>query len=104
MNVQYEQNLWGKIDLLHEKFHREYTHMINFLDMITKFQIACSDFAKTLKSVLSKKIILADSKETTLYKSMESFYKCILVHSQLFNETNESFKLTLIEPITKSIN
>ena len=35
---------------------------------------------------------------------MESFYKCILMHSQQFNETNESFKLTLIEPITKAIN
>ena len=104
MSVQYDQNLWGKVDLLHEKYHREYTHMTNFLEMMTKFQIACSDFAKTLKTVLSKKITLADSKETTLYKSMESFYKCILIHSKLFNETSESFKLTLIEPITKAIN
>ena len=104
MNVQYEDNLWGKIDLLHDKFHREYTHMTNFLEMITKLQIACADFAKTLKTVLTKKITLADSKETTLYKSMESFYKSILIHSQLFNETNESLKLTLIEPITKAIN
>ena len=78
--------------------------MTNFLEMITKLQIACSDFAKTLKTVLSKKITLADSKETTIYKSMESFYKYILIHSQLFNETNECLILTLIEPITKANN
>jgi L-fucose mutarotase/ribose pyranase (RbsD/FucU family) len=35
---------------------------------------------------------------------MDSFRKCLLTHSQVFNETNESFKSTIIDPITKSIN
>lgn len=102
--MQYEQNLWGKVDLLHEKYHREHTYMIHFIEMITKFQLACLDFSKNLKSVLNKKFTLADSQDSTVYKSMESFKQCLSTHSNVFNEANESFKSILIDPITKSIN
>jgi L-fucose mutarotase/ribose pyranase (RbsD/FucU family) len=104
MNIQYDEHLWGKVDFLHERYHREHNYMNHFLEMITKFQLACSDFSKNIKNVLNKNLILADSKESTLYKSMDSFRKCLLTHSQVFNETNESFKSTIIDPITKSIN
>ena len=104
MNIQYDEHLWGKVDFLHERYHREHNYMNHFLEMITKFQLACSDFSKNIKNVLNKNLVLADSKESTLYKSMDSFRKCLLTHSQVFNETNESFKSTIIDPITKSIN
>ena len=104
MNIQYDEHLWGKVDFLHERYHKEHNYMNHFLEMITKFQLACSDFSKNIKNVLNKNLVLADSKESTLYKSMDSFRKCLLTHSQVFNETNESFKSTIIDPITKSIN
>ena len=40
----YELNLWNKVDYLHERYQREYTHITNFLDMLTTFQTSCSDF------------------------------------------------------------
>jgi L-fucose mutarotase/ribose pyranase (RbsD/FucU family) len=104
MNIQYDEHLWGKVDFLHERYHKEHNYMNHFLEMITKFQLACSDFSKNIKNVLNKNLVLADSKESTLYKAMDSFRKCLLTHSQVFNETNESFKSTIIDPITKSIN
>ena len=104
MNIQYDEHLWGKVDFLHERYHKEHNYMNHFLEMITKFQLACSDFSKNIKNVLNKNLILADSQDSTLYKSMDSFRKCLLTHSQVFNETNESFKSTIIDPITKSIN
>ena len=104
MSVIYEQYLWNKIDFLHERYHREHTQMTHFLEIISKFQMSCLEFSKSLKSVLNKKLKLADSEETTLFKSMESFTKCLLTHSQLFNETNESIKSSLIDPVTKAIN
>jgi hypothetical protein len=104
MSIIYEQHLWNKIDFLHERYHKEHTQMSHFLEIISKFQLACLEFSKSLKTVLNKKLKLADSEESTLYKSMESFTKCLLTHSQLFNETNESIKSNLIEPITKVIN
>ena len=54
MTDLYETNLWGKIDYLHERYQREHTHISNFLDMITRFQNACSDFSKSISSILTK--------------------------------------------------
>ena len=103
-SIKYEEVLWGKIDLLHERYHKEYIHISHFLEIMTKFQMACFDFSKTLKNILNKKLVIADSDSSTLNKSMENFIKCLSVHSQVFNETNESIKSTIIEPITKAIN
>ena len=103
MSVQYEENLWNKIDFLHERYHKEHTSLIHILEIMAKFQIACADFSKTLKVVLNKNYTLSDDKSSTIYKSFESFIKLISTHSQVFNEINEGIKSTLLEPITKSI-
>ena len=104
MSVLYEQNLWGKIDLLHDRYHKQHTHMTHFLEMMSKFQYSCSEFSKNIKNVLNKKYTLADSETSTLFKSMESFTKLLSIHSEVFNEANESIKTNLLEPITKSIS
>ncbi len=104
MSLVYEEKLWNKIDLLHDRYCKEHTHMNHFLEMMSKFQLACSDFSKNLKTVLNKKLSLVDSEESTLYNLMESFTKNLLIHSQAFNETNESLKTSLIDPIAKAIN
>lgn len=104
MSALYEQNLWGKIDLLHERYHREHNHMTHFLEIISKFQYACSEFSKTIKNILNKKYSLADTESSTLYKSMDNFIKCLSTHSEVFNNASESIKTTLIEPITKNIS
>ena len=104
MSALYEQNLWGKIDLLHERYHREHNHMTHFLEIISKFQYACSEFSKTIKNILNKKYSLADTEASTLYKSMDNFIKCLSTHSEVFNNASESIKTTLIEPITKNIS
>ena len=102
MTDLYESNLWDKIDYLHERYQREYTHISNFLDMITKFQIACSEFSKSLTAILSKNYILSESNSSTIYQSMEYFYKCLLLHSESFKEISESLKINST-PVIKSI-
>ena len=103
MTDLYETNLWGKIDYLHERYQREHTHISNFLDMITRFQNACSDFSKSITSILSKNYILSESNTSTIYKSMENFYKTLLIHAESFKETFESIKINSI-PVLKSIS
>ena len=102
MTDLYESNLWGKIDYLHERYQREYTHIFNFLDMITKFQMACSEFSKALTAILTKNYILSESNSSTIYQSMENFYKCLLLHSESFKEISESLKINST-PVIKSI-
>ena len=104
MSALYETNLWNKIDLLHERYHREHNHLTHFLEMISKLQYACSEFSKTLKTVLNKKYALADTEASTLYKSMEHFIKCLSTHSEAFNEASESMKTIILDPITKNIS
>ena len=99
----YEENLWGKIDYLHERYQREHNHINNFLDMISRFQMACLEFSKQITSILGRNYILSESNASTLYKSMENFYKLLLMHSEAFKETFESIKINL-SPVTKSIS
>ena len=99
----YEENLWNKIDYLHERYHREHNHISNFLDMMTKYQNACLEFSKQITNILNKNYILSESNTSSLYKSMENFYKLLLMHSQAFKETFESIKINL-SPVTKSIS
>ena len=103
MTDLYETNLWGKIDYLHERYQREHTHISNFLDMVTRFQNACLDFSKSISAILNKNYILAESNTSTIYKSMENFYKTLLILSESFKETFESIKLNSA-PVLKSIS
>ena len=103
MTDLYETNLWGKIDYLHERYQREHNHISNFLDMISKFQIACADFSKAILSILNKNYILSESNTSTIYQSMENFYKTLLIHSESFKETSESIKINTL-PLMKSIS
>jgi len=98
----YEKNLWGKIDYLHERYNREYNHISNFLDMMTKFHNACFEFSKTITNVLNKNYILSESNTSTIYKSMENYYKCLSIHATTFKETFESIKINILS-VTKSL-
>ena len=104
MKNQYEQNLWNKIDFLHDRYHRQYTYMSHFMDIMTKYHQACSDFSKTIKNILSKNLSLSDDISSTWNNSMKSFTKCLSSHSQLFLQTSENIKTTIIEPITKNLS
>ena len=99
----YEENLWGKIDYLHERYNREHNHISNFLDMMSKYQNACFEFSKQITNILNKNYILSESNTSTLYRSMQNYYKVLLIHSKAFKDTFESIKINLL-PVTKSIS
>ena len=104
MSFQYEQNLWNKIDLLHERYIRHHTYMIHFVEVMNKYHQACFDFSKSIKNIISKNYSLSDDNPSTWNNSMKSFIKCLSNHSQLFQQTSENIKLVITEPILKSLN
>jgi len=104
MNSQYEENLWNKIDFLHQRCQKEHTYLTHFLEIMSKFQSACDNFGKTIKSIINKNYILSDEGDSTLNKSIEIFIKCLSTYSQAFNETSDTIKTTILEPISKSIS
>ena len=103
MSSLYEQNLWNKIDFLHERYTRHHTYMSHFLDIMSRYHQACFDFSKSIKNIISKNYSLSDDESSTWNNSMKSFINCLLSHSQLFLQTSENIKNTIIDPITKSL-
>ena len=99
----YELNLWNKVDYLHERYQREYTHITNFLDMLTRFQTSCSDFSKSISAIIGKNYILSESSSSTIYQAMENFYKLLFKYEESFKETAESIRINSI-PVIKSIS
>ena len=104
MSAQYEENLWNKVDLLHQRSQKEHTYLTHFLDIMSKFQTACDNFGKTIRAIVNKNYILFDEGDSTLKTSIENFIKCLSTYSQIFNETSETIKTTILEPISKSIS
>ena len=103
MSSLYEQNLWNKIDFLHERYIRHHTYMSHFLDIMSRYHQACFDFSKSIKNIISKNYSLSDDESSTWNNSMKSFINCLSSHSQLFLQTSENIKNTIIDPITKSL-
>ena len=103
MSSLYEQNLWNKIDFLHERYTRYHTYMSHFLDIMSRYHQACFDFSKSIKNIISKNYSLSDDESSTWNNSMKSFINCLSSHSQLFLQTSENIKNTIIDPITKSL-
>ena len=104
MSTQYEENLWNKVDFLHQRCQKEHTYLTHFLEIMAKFQSACDNFGKTIKAIINKNYILSDEGDSTLNNSIENFIKCLSTYSQAFNETSETIKTTILEPISKSIS
>ena len=104
MSAQYEENLWNKVDLLHQRSQKEHTYLTHFLEIMSKFQTACDNFGKTIRAIVNKNYILFDEGDSTLKTSIENFIKCLSTYSQIFNETSETIKTTILEPISKSIS
>ena len=103
MSSLYEQNLWNKIDFLHERYTRHHTYMSHFLDIMSRYHQACFDFSKSIKNIISKNYSLSDDESSTWNNSMKSFINCLSSHSQLFLQTSENIKNTIIDPISKSL-
>ena len=104
MSFQYEQNLWNKIDLLHERYTRHHTYMIHLIEVLSKYHQACFEFSKTIKNILSKNYSMYDDTPSTFNNSMKSFIKTLSTHSQLFLQTSENIKTLITEPMLKSLN
>ena len=47
-DLKYENELWGKVDFLHDRYKKKHLYVSNFIEIITKYQNACLNFSKSL--------------------------------------------------------
>ena len=103
MEEKYEEQLWGKVDFLHEKSKQEHNYLSMFLDVISKFNIILSDFSKSIDNIKNRKSKIIDDKDTTIYKLSHSFKQTLKFHVDEFKECSSHMKLTIIDPMVQSI-
>ena len=102
MTDLYVHNFWNKAEFLHERFQKKHLHIMNFFEMITKFQHACTAFSDSIQDILENNYILAESKSSTMYDAMEKFQRLLFKYKDSFKEVAGSIKINM-KPITVTI-
>ena len=100
-DLKYENELWGKVDFLHDRYKKKHLYVSNFIDIITKYQNACLNFSKSLSIIVNKNYQLFEEKNTTLYKSIESLLSLVNLQSEEYNEFFNNIKSNILEPTMK---
>ena len=93
MTDLYVQNLWNKVEYLHERYQKRHLYICNFFEMLTKFHQACSAFSEAVQDILENNYILAESKTSTLYDAMERFQRLLFKYKDSFKEVAGSIKI-----------
>ena len=99
MTEKFEEKLWGRIDFLHEKYRKDYTRLQNFGEILTKFQNACQDFAKSLNNAINKKYKIIEEKPSTMYNLIQSLMVYYSQHVTEYTETYTIIKTRIIGPV-----
>lgn len=102
--LKYEDNLWGKVDFLHNRYHKIYSNLKHFLEMITKFQLAFQNFSKSINFISNKNYKIYSDNKLSLYPVIGSIPKNISLHSKEFAEFSEFIHSKIIEQGSKSLN
>ena len=101
---KYEDNFVGKIDFLHERYHKTRNNLLEYLEILKKYKIACFDFSKILEDISKKKHEIFEDKTSTLYTSLESVTLNIKTQSEEFAECSDFIQTKIIDQIKKTIN
>ena len=105
MNNVYEENLWGKVNFLHERYHNWHKKLSNLLDIISRFQNACVDFSKSLTNNLRKNSSISEDINSTINNALNNFNDYISHQSIAYSDISESIKTKInINQISKMIS
>ena len=98
---KYDEELWGKVEFLHDRYKRKHLYVSNFIEIINKFQNACLSFSKSLMLIISKNYQLLEEKNNSIYTTIENLLSFINLQSQEYNELYINLKSNILEPTNK---
>ena len=102
--LKYEDNLWGKIEFLHNRYNHLYSNLHQYFDFMNKFQSSLQSFSKSLNDISIKKYKIYRDKNLSLYPVIGSIQKNILLHSKEFSEISEFIQTKIIDQAKLSLN
>ena len=104
MEEKYEENLWGQIEILHQKSRRQYASFNYFIEMLNKFHDACHSFTKNIQSIISKKNQIIEFHSTTIYEATDKFVQLFESFLKEFKDAQNTIKTEIIDKIYKPTN
>ena len=102
--LKYEDYLWGKVDFLHSRYHKIYSNLNHYLELMSKFQTSCLTFSKSLNTITNQNYIIYSDKNTSLFPVIGSIKKNISLHSKEFADFSDFINSKIIEQVVKSLN
>ena len=97
--MKYEDKLWHKHDLLHDRYRSRYDTVLGVLEMLSKMQTAAKDYSRSLTSLTSKKIDIFKSFGSSLGKGLDGVQFNLSIQADEFSEMAEMMKSKVIEPV-----
>ena len=101
---KYEDHFLGKIDFLHERYHKTHNNLTNYLEILRKYKIACNDFSKSLGNIIKKNYEIYEDKTSTIYTSIESISLNIKIQSEEFAECSDFIQTKIIDLIKNTLS
>ena len=91
--MSFDNNLWGKVFDLHERYKRQNNNLDNIIYLLTQFQNVLFYYGKDLQKAVNKNYTLFEEKNTTQNILLEALNSHIKlqgeIFSQKYNEINE---------------
>ena len=101
---KYEDDLYGKIEFLHEKSKQNHNSLNILADIMLKFINTISDFSKSLENIKNKNAKIIDNKESSIYKLTQFFQMNLNTQLEEFKECASHLSFTIIGPLIKTID
>ena len=101
---KYEDDLYGKIEFLHENSIQNHNRLNIISEIITKFINSIQDFSKSIENIKNRKAKIIDNKESSLYQLIHFFKLNLKAHKEEFKECASHLNLKIIGPLIRTID
>ena len=100
--LKYEDNLWGKTELLHNQYKINCSYYKELIELIEKMEKAYNTFSETINDLLKNEFFVLEEKNSSFYPLFQSFQCHIKTQSQVFKDLCDLITKNIIEPYIKA--
>ena len=99
--MNFEDNLWGKVIDLHERYKRQNDNINNIIYLLTQFQNVLYYYGRDLKKAANKNLTLFEENNTTQSFLLQAFLNNLKIQGENFSRKYNEIKEIITEPSKK---
>lgn len=96
--MSFEELLWNKYDILHDRYKQQYEGLSNLINMLTRMQNAAKEYSKSLKWIYNKNLPVCADSNTTQGKALDNLRLDFSIQADEFDEMSDIMQNKVIEP------